>query len=70
VRDPADPPNLVERAENPLGPWQVAADDVKEDRAFFYYDLFSDETAVPGKTYHYRLKARNAGGVSPASNVE
>jgi len=57
----------VERAPEPEGPWRIAGANV--DETFVQYrPLFADES-VPLGTWHYRVRARNASGVSDPSNV-
>ncbi|MCX7887946.1 MAG: fibronectin type III domain-containing protein, partial [Verrucomicrobiae bacterium] len=58
----------IERASKPGGPWTVIATNIS-DADVAYRPLFSDTTARPGRSYYYRLKARNASGVSPPSNI-
>ena len=58
----------VERAEQKNGPWTVVGRDIS-DAAVPYRPLFNDSEVAVGKSYFYRVKARNAGGVSDASNV-
>jgi hypothetical protein len=57
----------VERAPHADGPWTVAGDDV--DESFVQYrPLFADES-VPGGDWFYRVRARNAAGISEPSNI-
>jgi hypothetical protein len=58
----------VQRSEAPGGPWTVIGTDVS-DAQVQYRPLFVDESLVPGKTYHYRVIARNPSGVSEPSNI-
>ncbi|AEI43440.1 discoidin domain-containing protein [Paenibacillus mucilaginosus] len=54
----------LERAEAAEGPWSVAGSDLsEEDRPY------QDATANSGIAYYYRLKAKNAGGISEPSNT-
>lgn len=58
----------IERSESADGPWQQLAlgvDDIDTPG----FPLFSDATASVGKSYYYRVFARNESGMSPASNV-
>ncbi len=58
----------VERAEGANGPWTVVGAGVS-DAQVQYRPLFVDESVQPGKTYHYRVAARNLSGASEPSNV-
>lgn len=58
----------VERAAKPKGPWQVVGADV-DDAWAQYRPLFSDASAEPGKSYYYRVRAKNEAGASAPSNV-
>jgi len=58
----------VERAEAAGGPWTMVGTGIS-DAQVQYRPLFVDESLQPGKTYHYRVVARNSSGVSEPSNV-
>jgi mannan endo-1,4-beta-mannosidase len=58
----------VERSEAASGPWTMVGTGVS-DAQVQYRPLFADESLQPGKTYHYRVVARNSSGVSEPSNV-
>jgi len=58
----------VERATEPNGPWTVVGKDV-DDTWVRYRPLFSDNEATPGKSFYFRVRARNSGGTSQPSNV-
>jgi len=58
----------VERAEAPKGPWTTVGDGVSEAQVQ-YRPLFVDESVRPGRTYYYRVIARNSAGSSGPSNV-
>jgi hypothetical protein len=58
----------VERSEAAGGPWTKVGLGVS-DAQVQYRPLFADESAQPGKAYHYRVVARNSSGVSESSNV-
>ncbi len=58
----------VERSEAAGGPWTTVGAGMS-DAQVQYRPLFADESAQPGKTYHYRVTARNSSGVSEPSNV-
>jgi len=57
----------VERAASRRGAWQVIATNVDESSTQ-YRPEFADETVPAGKWY-YRVRARNAAGLSAPSNV-
>lgn len=58
---------VVERAAKKNGPWKVVGDNV--DESFTQYrPQFSDETVTKGKWF-YRMRAKNAAGLSAPSNV-
>jgi mannan endo-1,4-beta-mannosidase len=59
---------LVERADSDGGPWNVVGEGV-DDTAVQYRPLFNDASAEVGRSYRYRVKARNDGGESDPSNV-
>lgn len=60
----------IERAESENGPWTLIGENIEDNvRVWKGAKLFSDETAVDGKTYWYRVKAKNAYGESSWSNV-
>lgn len=58
----------IERSESAEGPWRVVAwgvDDIDTPG----FPLYSDLSAVVGRSYYYRVFARNESGRSPPSNV-
>lgn len=58
----------VERSEQAKGPWEMLAwnfDDVETPG----FPLFSDTSATPGKSYFYRVTAKNEAGDSPPSAI-
>lgn len=59
---------IVERAEAPQGPWKTLGRPV-DDASTPYRPLFADEDVAVGKSYYYRVRARNVAGTSPPSNV-
>jgi len=56
----------IQRAESLDDTWRTIASGVS-DAAVQYRPLHSDRTAVPGKSYWYRIVARNAAGKSAPS---
>jgi hypothetical protein len=58
----------VETTQNKNGPWQVAGSNIS-DAAVQYRPLFNDTGAEPGKSYYYRVTAKNSAGVSEPSNI-
>ncbi len=59
----------VERSDQPDGEWRVIATEVSDAR-WPYRPLYADHTAVVGREYFYRIRARNSAGASEASAVE
>jgi hypothetical protein len=60
---------VVERANTAKGPWQPISGDLDISYHLYYYPLFTDTLAVPGKSYYYRIRGKNEAGISPASNT-
>ncbi|HEY6806480.1 MAG TPA: cellulase family glycosylhydrolase [Pyrinomonadaceae bacterium] len=58
----------VERATEINGPWTVVGKDV-DDTWVRYRPLFSDPSVEIGKSYFYRVRAKNASGSSGPSNI-
>jgi mannan endo-1,4-beta-mannosidase len=58
----------VERAEKAHGPWMTVGADVS-DAQVQYRPLFVDESVQPGRSYYYRVIARNVTGSAQSSNV-
>lgn len=58
----------VERSATPAGQWAVVGPDV-DDTWVRYRPLFSDSQAEVGKSYYYRVRAKNSAGTSAPSNV-
>ena len=58
----------LQRADQPTGPWQTIAGQLTDDAAQ-YRPLAADESAQPGRSYCYRLIARNQAGSSSPSQV-
>jgi mannan endo-1,4-beta-mannosidase len=58
----------VERAEKADGPWTTVGADVS-DAQVQYRPLFVDESVQPGKSYYYRVIARNVSGAAQPSNL-
>ena len=51
----------VERADSKDGPWLVIGNDIS-DADFQYRPLFNDTTVEIGKSYYYRVIAKNSAG--------
>ncbi|GAB5459012.1 MAG: hypothetical protein Hens3KO_20420 [Henriciella sp.] len=58
----------IERASTEEGPWQAIAHGV-DDKVSPGFALYSDESAILGETYFYRVLAENSSGQSPPSNL-
>jgi hypothetical protein len=58
----------IERAENPGGPWRQVGENVED--AVKSRNLFSDKSAQKGRTYYYRVKAKNISGETEYSNIQ
>jgi mannan endo-1,4-beta-mannosidase len=58
----------VERADQANGPWAAVGTGVS-DAQVQYRPLFVDESIRPGRTYYYRVIARNPSGYSEPSNT-
>jgi len=58
----------VGRAPAPSGPWTTVGRDVS-DADVAYRPLFHDATARTGQRYYYRVRAKNAAGMSAPSNM-
>ncbi|MGE5498720.1 MAG: cellulase family glycosylhydrolase [Syntrophothermus sp.] len=59
---------IIERNEANTPDWQIIAPNADDSR-YYHRPLFSDETAQFGKSYSYRIKAKNESGSSDYSNV-
>lgn len=60
---------VVERATTVKGPWQPVSGDLDISYHLYFYPLFTDASVVPGKAYYYRIRGKNAAGISPVSNT-
>lgn len=58
----------VERSDSKFGKWKIIGYNVT-DATQYYRPLFNDYSAEIGKSYYYRVIAKNEGGNSEASNV-
>lgn len=63
-RADAPQPGATEAPQN----WQIVGDGV-DDSAVQYAPLFHDDSAEPGRSYLYRVLARNEAGSSEPSNI-
>jgi hypothetical protein len=59
----------IERSRSAEGPWEIVGTGVS-DADVQYRPLFSDRYVLPDEDWFYRIRARNAAGSSPPSNVE
>ena len=57
----------VERATRTNGPWTVVGKEI-DDTWVRYRPLFTD-SGIEGESYYYRVRAKNAAGVSEPSNI-
>lgn len=58
----------LERAVSAQGPWQVIAADIS-DANTAQRPLYNDLAAELGKSYYYRVRAKNQSGISAPSNI-
>ena len=58
----------LQRASHPAGPWTTVESGI-QTYLTVYTSLYADTTAELGRTYFYRVLARNAAGLSSPSNV-
>ena len=63
-KSPASPKGYAEAS----GPWQIAGQNIS-DADFQYRPLFNDTGVEIGKSYFYRVTARNSAGESKPSNI-
>ncbi len=57
----------IERRNENSDAWKIIADSIS-DANLAYRPLFEDTSAELGKSYYYRVRAINSGGISEASN--
>lgn len=60
---------IVERAASLEGPWENISGDFDISYNLYFYPMFTDSSAVPGKSYYYRVIGKNESGLTPPSNV-
>ncbi|NQX62774.1 cellulase family glycosylhydrolase [Paenibacillus qinlingensis] len=58
----------IQRATSVTGPWTTIVADFYEN-TIAARSLFSDVSALGGQNYYYKVQAKNASGISAASNV-
>jgi len=58
----------VYRKNSPNDTFEKIASDIS-DADIQYFNIYTDESAVPGKSYYYALKAKNSSGISEFSNI-
>ena len=59
---------VIERRTEPDTSWRIVGDGVDESR-YQYRPLFTDQNAEIGRSYFYRVKAKNQSGISASSNI-
>ncbi len=59
----------IYRSENSGGPWELIGYNIS-DADKQYYPLYHDKTAMIGKSYYYKLTAKNRSGSSEPSKIE
>jgi hypothetical protein len=60
---------IIERATSLEGPWENISGDFDISYNLYFYPMFADSDAVPGKSYYYRVTGKNESGLSLPSNV-
>jgi hypothetical protein len=60
---------IVERATSKSGPWVNISGDLDISFNLYFYPMFTDSSASLGTKYYYRVKGKNASGITPSSNI-
>lgn len=60
---------FVERSKSKAGPWTNITGNIDISFDLFFYPMFTDSSAVIGSSYYYRVKGKNASGITPPSNI-
>ena len=60
---------IVERSTSRQGPWTNISGDIDISFDLFFYPMFTDSSATIGSTFYYRVRGKNASGITPPSNV-
>lgn len=60
---------IVERSKSKGGPWTNISGDIDVSFDLFFYPMFTDSSATIGATYYYRVRGKNASGITPPSNI-
>ncbi|MHA4846185.1 cellulase family glycosylhydrolase [Flavitalea antarctica] len=60
---------VVERASSRKGPWKDVSGDIDISFDLYFYPMFTDSSATTGSGYYYRVRGKNASGITNPSNV-
>ena len=60
---------IIERSTSKAGPWMNVSGDIDISFDLYFYPMFTDSSAATGTRYYYRVKGKNASGITDASNV-
>lgn len=60
---------VVERARSKTGPWTNISGDIDISFDLYFYPMFTDSSATIGSTYYYRVRGKNASGITDPSNI-
>ncbi|RYY25491.1 MAG: hypothetical protein EOO04_11870 [Chitinophagaceae bacterium] len=60
---------VVERATSRKGPWVSVSGNIDIGFDLYFYPMFTDSSAKTGSGYYYRVRGKNASGITPPSNI-
>lgn len=60
---------VVERARSESGPWTNVSGDIDISFDLYFYPMFTDSSAAIGAAYYYRVRGKNASGITGPSNI-
>lgn len=60
---------IVERSKSKTGPWINISGDMDISFDLYFYPMFSDSSAAIGMAYYYRVRGKNASGITAPSNT-